>query len=91
MIFERGNGSEKIIDAFAPKLGDLLSRRIVRRCTHKSEKPLVEGETEREGERERAMGEGGGKERSGSGSERRKSEARNEKRKKRGKRALTEL
>lgn len=53
MIFERGNGSEKIIDAFAPKLGDLLSRRIVRRCTHKSEKPLVEGETEREGERER--------------------------------------
>lgn len=26
MIFERGNGSEKIIDAFAPKLGDLLSR-----------------------------------------------------------------
>lgn len=58
MIFERGNGSEKIIDAFAPKLGDLLSRRIVRRCTHKSEKPLVEGETEREGERE-SNGRGG--------------------------------
>lgn len=58
MIFERGNGSEKIIDAFAPKLGDLLSRRIVHRCTHKSEKPLVEGETEREGERE-SNGRGG--------------------------------
>lgn len=59
MIFERGNRSEKIIDAFAPKLGDLLSRRIVRRCTHKSEKPLVEGETERKGEREREQWERG--------------------------------
>lgn len=56
---------------------------------HKSEKPLVEGKTEVE--RERGVRERGGKERSGSGSEGRKSEARNEKRKKRGKRALTEL
>lgn len=58
---------------------------------HKSEKPLVEGKTEVERERERGVRERGGKERSGSGSEGRKSEARNEKRKKRGKRALTEL
>lgn len=32
MIFERGNGSAKIIDAFAPKLGDLSSRRRIVRA-----------------------------------------------------------